>query len=258
MIYLLTRLHLFVNDMSLYLYTRKSIHVVMWVCGALVPAQCSVWPRCCWGNWVLWPAGGWTGVLPGGPVDTRNRDNTAVSTTNTHTFTLCLHFLKITGGIHLALHGGPHLLANLSVWGPLLYRARKGPCFLLREGKYNSVTLPHPFFFSFTLSQIICPLRCLLCGLLPYGTNRRRRYFFDCTHTGFLVQWQIVSLKTKTPGNSKSVGKQLFEEHHQDAHLLPGPEEREEGYIVNIDLWKDGGGWKALFKKKRKKTWHQT
>lgn len=128
----------------------------MWSCEcvALVPAQGSVWPHCCWGSWVLWPAGGWTGVLPGGPVDTRNRDNTAVSTTHTHTFTLCLNFLKITGEIHLALHGGPHLFANLSVWGPLLYRARKGPCFLLRlrEGKYNSVTLPHPLFFH-TLSD---------------------------------------------------------------------------------------------------------
>lgn len=60
--------------------------------------------------------------------------------------------------------------------------------------------------------------------------------FLNCTRTGSLVQWQNAALKTKTLGNSKSVGKQLFEERHQDAHLLPGPEEREEGYIVNIDL----------------------
>lgn len=129
---------------------------------------------------------------------------------------------------------GPTCFANL--WGPLLYRARKGPCVLLREGKYNSVTLPHSF--SFLSHSLNSSVHCAACYVVCYLTVRTDEgsIFFDCTHTGFLVQWQNVSLKTKTPGNSKSVGKQLFEERHQDAHLLPGPEEKEEGYIVNIDL----------------------
>lgn len=132
--------------------------------------------------------------------------------------------------------------------GPLPYRARKGPCFLfrLREGKCNSVTLPHPFFpFSHTPLDhlsIALPLRgpshimWQRFATLRTDDGSIRLDFSNCTRTGSLAQWQNAALKTKTLGNSKSVGKQLFEERHQDAHLLPGPEEREEGYIVNIDL----------------------
>jgi len=228
------------------------VYSCLCLCVALVPARGSVWARCCWGSWVLWPAGGWTGVLPGGPVDTRHRDNTAVSTTHTHTFALCLHFLKITGGIHLALHGGAHLFANLSERGPSF----TGPQMGLRGRKCNSVTLPHPFFpFSHTSLDILSIVPRLKgpsyimwqrFATLWTDDSNIRLDFWNRTRTGSLVQWQNAALKTKTLGNSKSVGKQLFEEHHQDAHLLPGPEEREEGYIVNIDLWKGcvcvGGG----------------
>lgn len=72
------------------------------------------------------------------------------------------------------------------------------------------------------------------------GATQRRNYSSIHIDTGFpshlFVRWQNRVFKTKTSGNSKSVGKQLYEERYQDAHLLPGPEEREQGYIVNIDL----------------------
>ncbi len=231
---------MFVNDMSLYPHACKSIHVVMWECDTRTCIELCSWSRCCWGNWVLWPAGGWTGVLPVGPVDTGNRDNTAVSTTHTHTFTLCLHFLKITGGIHL---GEPHLFANL--WDPLLYRARKGPCFLLREGKYNSVTLPHSFLFFHTLSNHLSTelpamwfeLPAMWFATLQYEQTKAV-FFWLHPHRIFGPMAKCVS-QNKNTGNSKSVGKQLFEEHHQDAHLLLALKRR--GYIVNIDLWKREG-----------------
>ncbi len=139
---------MFVNDMSLYPHACKSIHVVMWVCDtrtcielcliSLLLGELS--PVACWRmNWrAAWRACG----------HGKQRQHSGEHNKHAHTFTLCLHFLKITGGIHL---GEPHLFANL--WDPLLYRARKGPCFLLREGKYNSVTLPHSFLFFHTLSN---------------------------------------------------------------------------------------------------------
>ncbi|XDV51683.1 hypothetical protein PO909_020520, partial [Leuciscus waleckii] len=119
-------------------------------------------------------------------------------------------------------------------------RARNGPCFLFRPRgrKCNSVTLPHPFFpFSHTSLDILStvpPLRgpshimWQRFATLRTDDGSIRLDFLNCTRTGSLVQWQNAALKTKTLGNSKSVGKQLFEERHQDAHLLPGPEEREE------------------------------
>lgn len=140
------------------------VNPYMWLCEcvALIPARGSVWPRCCWGSWVLWPAGGWTGVLPGGPVDTRNKDNTAVSTTHTkHLCTLLVFPQNHRRDSLSTARWAPPVCQPECVWGPSCTEPERGLAFS-SDWKCNSVTLPHPFFLSLTLPQIICPLCCLL------------------------------------------------------------------------------------------------
>lgn len=76
---------------------------------------------------------------------------------HTHTFALCLHFLKITGEIHLALHGEAPPVCQTERQEH--YRARTELSPLTETGKmlHHSfcVTLPHPIFLS--LTQIISP-----------------------------------------------------------------------------------------------------
>lgn len=223
------------------IYTLVNPYTWLCDCVALVPAQGSVWPRCCWRNWVLWPAGGWNGVLPGGPVDTRNRDNTAVSTTHTHLYTL-LTFPQNHRRDTLSTARWAPPVSQPECVGPPPVQSQKGALLSPQRGKIQFCNSTAPFFLFFhTLSDHL-------------STALPAMWFATLQYEQTIIFGPMAKCVSQDKKKQATVNQwaNSFLKSTIRMHICFLALKRERKVtIVNIDLWK--GRWKALFKKKKEK-----